>query len=63
MDKIHAFSRGLVDGLTSFRFLFGKEAISCPDALDYKSDLECLGRDMQQAFINVSDTRQEASSK
>ncbi len=63
MDKIYAFSRGLVDGFTSFRFLFGKEAISCPEVLDYKNDLECLGRDMNQAFIDISDTREEISSK
>ena len=63
MDKIYAFSRGLVDGFASFRFLFGKEAIGCPDALDYKNDLECLGRDMNQAFIDISDTWQEISSK
>ena len=63
MDKIHVLRRGLLDGFTSFRFLFGKESISCPEALDYKSDLECLGRDMKQAFIDVSDTRQEFSRK
>ena len=28
-----------------------------------RSEEECLGWDMKQAFINVSDTRQEASSK
>lgn len=63
MDKIHAFGRGLVDGFTSFRFLFGEEEISRPHTLDYKSDLKCLGQDMKQAFINVEDTWQQISRR
>ena len=63
MDKIYAFSRGLIDGFTSFGFLFGEEAISRPDVSDYESDLEHFGQDMKQAFTNVSDTWRETSRK
>ncbi len=63
MDKIHAFGRGLLDGFTSFRFLFGKDTIYSSELLDYERDLECLGRDMQQAFTNVSATKQQISCK